>query len=445
MLLRSNSLTVERVAIDSLRAADPPVRRHPKKQFKKVCRSLEAFGQVTPIPVTPDGEIIDLELVWRALEANGAAYVNVIVVAGKSPEEISALRLALNRTASDGMWDDKNLRVVLQNLLDCNFDLDIPGFDAPEIDHYLNLDAPQANVEENGSDIPPVAATAISKPGMIWSLGDHRVGCGSATDLTFVSRVLCGRTANVCFVDAPRNIKVDGSIAGRGRRRHREFIERAGDLSTDEYFALLRDSLLVLKRNSAPAALIYSCIDWRHVIEMTVAGHACDMPLYAICVRTNTNGGMCGIYRNEHEFVCVFEAGAERPLDNVELGRHGRNRTTVWSYAGMSSFGKKRGELLGTHPTVKPVAMIADVLRDVTKRGQIVLDTFLGSGSTLMAAQETGRACCGVESNPLYVDVAIRRWQNATGRDAVLVMTGEPFNAVAQRLLTAPVEPTDGS
>jgi hypothetical protein len=441
----SNSLAVQRVAVDALTPSAAPVRRHPKKQLAKVRRSLEVFGQVTPILVTPGGEIIDLELVWQALKLSGATHVDVIVVTDKSPEEIAALRLVLNRTALDAVWDDENLRVVLQNLLDVNFDLDITGFEAPEIDHYLNLDAPQANVEENGSDIPFVEATAISAPGMIWALGDHRAGCGSATDQAFVSRVLNGRTANVCFVDPPYNIPVEGFITGKGRHRHREFVQGAGELSTKEYFALLRDSLSILKSCSFPSALVYACIDWRHVMEMTVAGRACDMPLYTICVWTKTNGGMGGIYRNAHEFVCVFRAGADQPLDNVGLGRHGRNRTTVWSYPGMSSFGKERDQLLGSHPTVKPVAMIADVLRDVTKRGQVVLDTFLGSGSTLMAAQETGRICCGVELDPLYVDVTVRRLQNATGRDAVLVETGERFNDVAQRLLAAPSEPNYGA
>jgi DNA modification methylase len=246
-------------------------------------------------------------------------------------------------------------------------------------------------------------------------------------------------------VDPPYNIKVDGFITGKGQHRHREFVQGAGELSTDEYFALLRDSLLVLKTCCVPTALVYACIDWRHVMEMTVAGRDCGMPLYTICVWTKTNGGMGGIYRNQHELVCVFRAGLETPPDNVELGRHGRNRTNVWSYPGMSSFGKQRDELLGSHPTVKPVAMIADALRDVTTRGDVVLDTFLGSGSTLMAAQETGRICCGVELDPLYVDVAVRRWQNATGRDAVLVETGEPFNDVAQRLLAAPKGPNDAA
>ena len=216
-------------------------------------------------------------------------------------------------------------------------------------------------------------------------------------------------------------------------------------MSDQEFFALIRDALAVLQRGCTPSALIYACIDWRHVMEMTVAGHACNMPLYTICVWTKTNGGMGGIYRNAHELVCVFKAGGEQPLDNVELGRHGRNRTNVWSYPGMSSFGKGRDTLLGMHPTVKPIAMIADALRDVTKRGELVLDTFLGSGSTLMAAQETGRICCGVELDPLYTDVAVRRWQNATGRDAVLIKTGERFNNVSRRLIAAPLEARNGA
>ena len=180
-------------------------------------------------------------------------------------------------------------------------------------------------------------------------------------------------------------------------------------------------------------------------MEMTVAGRACGMPLYQIVTWVKSNAGMGGIYRNQSEFICVFRAGEDAPLDNVELGRRGRNRTNVWNYPGMSSFGKERDGLLGLHPTVKPVAMIADALRDVTKRGDVVLDTFSGSGSTLMAAEETGRICCSVELDPLYVDVAIRRWQNATGKDAVLLETGEPFNALAQWRLAAPSEATHGA
>jgi hypothetical protein len=444
-MLLSNSLVVQHVAVDTLRPSSVPVRRHPKKQLAKLRKSLEVFGQVTPILATPDGEIIDLELVWRALKANGATHADVIVIRDKSPEEIKALRLMLNRSAMDAVWDNENLRTVLQDLIDLDFDLELTGFNPPEIDLHLNLDLAQANVEENGTDIPAVEVKAVSSLGSIWALGDHRIGCGNATDHSFVSRVLGGRLAHVSFVDMPYNIPVHGFISGKGRHRHREFVEGAGELSTEEYFALVRDSLTVLQLCSLPTALIYACIDWRHVMEMTVAGRACGMPLYQIATWVKSNGGMGTVYRNQSEFICIFRAGEDAPLDNVELGRHGRNRTNVWNYPGMSSFGKGRDELLGIHPTVKPVAMIADALRDVTRRGDVVLDTFAGSGSALMAAQETGRICCCVELDPLYVDVAVRRWQNATGREAVRLETGEGFNSIAQGLLNGPSESNRGS
>jgi DNA modification methylase len=206
----------------------------------------------------------------------------------------------------------------------------------------------------------------------------------------------------------------------------------------------LRNSLSVLKACCSSTALIYVCIDWQHLMEMTVAGRVCGMPLCQIITWVKSNAGMGGIYRNQSEFICVFRAGDDTPLNNAEFGRQRRNRTNVWHYPSMSSFGKEHDNLLPPRPTVKPIALIADALRDVTKRGDVVLDTFLDSGSTLMAAQETGRVCCGVEFDPLHVDVAIRRWQNATGRDAILLETGEPFNASTRRRLAGPPGATHG-
>jgi len=436
-MLLSNSLAVQRVTIDSLQPVDPPVRRHPEKQAAKLRKSLEVFGQVVPILVTPEYQIIDHELVWRAMKAIGATHVDVIVVTDKSPAEIKALRLMLNRSAIDAVWDDENLRSVLQDLTEISFDLELTGFDPPEIDYHLNLELPQANVEENASDIPPLEAKSVSSRGVIWAAGNHRIGCGDGTDLDFVSHVLEGRRAHVCFVDPPYNIPVHGYF-GKGRNKRREFIAGAGELSSELFFTFLQETLKVLKACSAPTALVFACIDWRHVMEMTVAGRACEMPLYQIITWVKSNAGMGGIYRNASEFITVFRAGSEGPLDNVELGRRGRNRTNVWNYPSMSAFGKQRDSLLALHPTVKPVAMIADALRDVTKRSEVVLDTFLGSGTSLIAAQETGRVCCGVELDPLYVDVAIRRWQNITGCEATNLQNGDTFNRVAQRLLDSP-------
>jgi DNA modification methylase len=434
-MLLSNSLAVQRVTIDSLQPSDPPVRRHPEKQAAKLRKSLTAFGQVVPVLVTPGYQIIDHELVWRAMKANGATHVDVIVVADKSAAEIKALRLVLNRSVVDAVWDDENLRKVLHDLADLDFDLELTGFDPPEIDVHLGLDLPSGNVEESASDIPPLEAKSVTSRGMIWVAGHHRIGCGDATDLEFVTRVLDGRRAHVAFVDPPCEIAIRGFVSGKDRNKDKDFLSGTGEHNSERLFTFLRDSLQVLKLSSQPTALIYVCIDWRHVMELTVAGRACGMPLHQICTWVKSNGGMGGIYRDASKFVAVFHAGQEAPLDNVELGRRGRKRTNVWNYPSMSAFGKQRDSLLAT---LKPVAMVADALRDVTRRGEVVLDIFLGSGTSLVAAQESARICCGIEPDPLCIDVAIRRWQNITGREATNLQNGDTFNRAAQRQLDSP-------
>jgi DNA modification methylase len=235
----------------------------------------------------------------------------------------------------------------------------------------------------------------------------------------------------MCFIDPPYNVPIAGFVSGRGRTKHGDFIEGAGELSSQQFFEFLKGSLEVLRASVSPRALIYVCIDWRHILELTAAGRALGLELLNVAVWVKTNAGMGNLYRSRHELICIFKAGTEPHNNHVELGRFGRNRSNVWEYPGMSSFGCERQELLTCHPTVKPVALIADALRDVTKRGDLVIDTFLGSGSTLIAAEEIGRTCFGVELDARYVDVAIRRWQQVTGRDAINVASGECFDDVA--------------
>jgi hypothetical protein len=440
MALPSNSLSIESIEIASLRPISRNARRHSAKQLRKVQKSLNRFGHVRPILVTPDLEILDGHLICEALKANGATTVRAIVVRGLSPIEIRALRLMLHRSAEDAIWDEEAVRDELQAILDAGLDLDLSGFETAESDMILHADVPRANVFETGRDIPQTATIAVSQLGDIWVCGRHRIGCGDARDLAFVQRVCGGRVANVAFVDPPYNVPIGGFVSGKGRHRHREFLEGSGEMSPDAFFALLRDALLVLKASSTTNALVYACIDWRHVVELAVAGRACDMKLETICVWVKNNPGMGGIYRNGHEMIVVFRAGPDQPINNVELGKYGRNRSNVFNYPGMASFGADRNELLASHPTVKPITLISDVLRDVTKRGDLVLDTFLGSGSTMMAAEETGRACCGVELDPLYVDVAIRRWQRATGGQAVHAVSGKKFDDCAKPVLLPPME-----
>jgi DNA modification methylase len=438
MTLPSNSLSMKSVEIASLRPVSTNVRRHLKQQRLKLQKSLSYYGHVRPILVTPDLEIIDGHAICEALKANGATTVKAIVVHGLSPAEIRALRLMLHRSAEDVLWDTDTLRIELQAILDAGLDLDFTGFETPELDQIFRPDIPHANVAEDGGEIPQSGTKAISSSGDVWQCGKHRIGCGNARNGQFVTRVRAGRAANVCFADPPYNVPIAGFVCGKGRHQHREFLQGSGEMSPDDFFALLRDSLEVLRTASMANGLIYVCMDWRHLVELAVAGRICGMALYNVCIWVKNDAGMGGIYRNQHEMVCVFRAGADQPVNNVELGKYGRNRSNVWSYPGMASFGADRDELLASHPTVKPIALISDVLRDVTKRGDVVLDTFLGSGSTLMAAEETGRVCFGIELDPLYVDVAIRRWQHATGLDAVHVESGQTFEQSTRHMRALP-------
>ena len=410
------------------------VRRHDRRKIAKLKKLIGHFGQVAPIIIDANQVIIDGHAVWQAMRELGSGDIATITVAGRSDPEIKALRLALNRLTAEAAWDNQELRAEFEDLIGLSFDLDLTAFDTAEIDHVLELDLPYANVVEDEEQIPAIQAQAVSKLGDIWNCGDHRLGCGNAHDGDFAASVRGGVVVDVCFTDPPYNVPIAGFVSGKGRNQHREFVQGTGEMSPDEFTRFLAVALKVLQASSSPRALIYTCMDWRHVHELLDAGRQCDLGLYNICVWAKTNAGMGSLYRNQHELICVFKAGTETPTNNVELGRHGRNRSNLWTYRGFNAFGNEREVLLAAHPTVKPVTMVADALRDVTKRGGSVLDTFMGSGSTLIAAEETGRRCFGTELDPLYVDVAIRRWQIHTRRDAVHASTGELFCDRAERL-----------
>lgn len=430
-----NSKTIERIKIDRLKDYERSPHTHPRKQKQKITKLVKRYGQVWPILVTPDLTIIDGHALRDGLKDAGFTEADVLIVVDQSPAEIKALRLAINRLPSDSKWDQDRLRAELTELLELGFDPDFTGFDASEIDFALRLDMPSANSVEDLAHIPQPQDRAISKRGDIFQLGKHRIGCGDARDFNFLNEVRNGQLAQASFIDPPYNVAIAGFVSGKGRHQHREFVEASGEMSEADFFALLRDSLQVLRTSCDPSALIFACIDWRHILELTAAGKQLGLPLLNICVWAKTNAGMGGLYRNQHELIAAFKAGSAPHRNNVELGRFGRNRSNLWTYAGMTSFSGERDDLLSLHPTVKPVPLIADALRDVTKRGDIVLDTFSGSGSTLIAAEETARTCFAAELDPLYVDVAIRRWQKTTGRDAFHSVTGQRFDDLAQRQL----------
>ncbi|HEY8006121.1 MAG TPA: DNA methyltransferase [Methylocella sp.] len=439
-----NSTDWQTFAIGQIKPYPGHARNHNKHQIEKLKNLIRHFGQVVPIVVDRDGIIIDGHAVWTAMCELESGEITAVVVANRTDPEIKALRLALNRIPRDAAWDDERLREELEQLVSLSFDLDLTGFDAVEIDHLLEVDVPKLNVVEDGEEIAAPQEPAISAVGDIWICGRHRIGCGDARDQAFIDRISGGLRASMSFVDPPYNVPIAGFVSGKGRVQHREFVQGAGELSPDQFTTFLVESLSVLKHSTTDAALIYACMDWRHIYELLTAGRQCALELYNLCIWAKTNAGMGSLYRSQHELICVFKAGPTKPINNVDLGRHGRNRSNLWSYRGLNSFGADRAELLASHPTVKPVLMIADAIRDVTRRGSTVLDTFMGSGSTIMAAEETGRVGIGIDLDPLYVDVAVRRWQAYTRRDALHAETGKPFDDRAKRLASQSQEERHG-
>lgn len=431
----NNSRSIQAVSINDLKPYGNNPLTYPRKQLRKIEALIRHHDQIPTILVTSDMTIISGEEWWLALKDAGKTEVKVEILADLSPAEANTVRLALGRLPFDAKLDPSRLRAEFVALQAQGIDLDLTGFDQAEIDFSLEIEMPRANVTETFEGVPDRQAGAVSKLGDIFQLGAHRVGCGDARDQGLVDCLRNGRKADVCVADAPYNLEFSSFGFGKSRHKRGDFVEGSGEMSEVDFYSLLHTSMKVLSSSSSTRALLYMFMDWRHILELTAAGKQLGLPLLDICVWYKNNGGMGGLYRSRHELCAVFKAGTEPHRNNVELGKFGRNRSNVWSGYDAPSV---TDELLGAHPTVKPVAMISDILRDCTKRGDLVIDTFLGSGSSVIAAEETGRACVGVELDPYYLDVTIRRFQTITGRDAIHVGTGQRFDDILQPLLPHP-------
>jgi DNA modification methylase len=395
-------------------------RKHNRAQIQAIARSIEAFGFNAPILINKKKQIIAGHGRFEAAKLSGCTQVPVLCLEHLTEAQARAYMLADNKLADRSSWDDAALAVHLKELseLTLDFDIEAIGFELPEIDFRIQSldvteDADRAD-EFNGAVGP-----AVSRIGDLWLLGDHRLYCGSALDATAYDTLLETAKAAAVFTDPPYNVKVDGHVCGSGAIKHREFAMASGEMTEDEFTRFLNKTLEFAGSHAASGAIIYACMDWRHMGEMLAAGRAAGFDLLNLCVWVKSNGGMGSLYRSRHELVFVFRNGKEAHLNNVQLGRFGRNRTNVWNYAGANSFPRKgQGSALDLHPTVKPIAMVSDAILDSTKRNDIVLDPYCGSGTTLLAAERTGRRAYGIEIDPLYVDTAIERWERMTGQRA---------------------------
>ena len=423
-----NALKIEYRKICDLKHYANNPRVHNRAQRRKLNSLLLKFGQVAPVIIDPNGVIIDGHAVVEGLEALGFDEVATVTVTGHSREEIRALRLALNRIPQDARWDQHNLRIEFQELIDLGFDMDLTAFDQVEIDMSLSFDEPASGEIEDVPAAPDLEGEAISRLGDLWSLGNHRLICADARDVTALKSLFISSVARMMFADPPYHIRIDKNVSGSGRTKHREFEMFCGDEPEEEFNSFLLEFLDGTKTVMRDGGIGFICMDWRHIANLVFAGKEAGLGLKNIIVWVKTNAGMGAFYRSQHELLAAFKWGDEPHLHNFELGKKGKSRSNVWTYAGMNSFGTERDELFAKHPTVKPLALVKDAIKDVSRRGDIVFDPFLGSGTTLIAAEETGRRCFGVELDPLYVDLSIRRWQDATGKQAIHAATGLTFD-----------------
>lgn len=416
-------------SVRRLRANKRNARTHPKKQIEQIVQSIRRFGWTYPILIDEGGGILAGFGRFEAAKKLGLRQIPVIVITGLSDPEKRALALADNKIAANAGWDRKLLAAELGELADLlpeyNLDLEITGFEVPEIDVLLGE---LVDGEEEASDEPPaLEAIAITRPQDLWHLGPHRLLCADATQPEAFKKLMGDELAQMVFADPPYNQRIS-SIQGRGKIRHREFATASGEMTPGQFTDFSRQWMSSAAQYSVDGSIHFVCMDWRHLSEITAAGADAYDELKNLVVWNKTNAGQGSLYRSQHELIFVFKRGNSPHINNIELGKHGRNRSNIWTYGGMNAFRAGRLDDLSAHPTVKPIALVADAMRDCSRRGDLILDPFIGFGTTIMAAERVGRRAFGIEIDPLYVDAAIRRWQQFTRKDAILAGSETTFD-----------------
>jgi DNA modification methylase len=422
----SRDLNARLVPIASCKPLGRQTRKHPAGQVRKLAASLSQFGFVVPILIDGENRVVAGWGLVLAATQLGLREVPAIVVTDLSDAELRALRLALNRISEDSAWDREALALEFVEILDFapQLDLEVSGFEMGEIDVILDgggLD------EEDEIPQADAALAPVSRLGDLWVLGQHLLYCGDALQAESYVRVLGTEQADMVFADPPYNVPIIGHASGLGTVKHSNFAMASGELSPTEFLAFLKTSLGHAARSSINGAIHFVCMDWRHMEEMIAGGKEIYSELKNLCIWNKSNAGMGSLYRSKHELIFVFKVGNRAHVNNVALGRHGRHRTNVWDYVSQNALNATSKSKLSLHPTAKPVALVADAIRDCSNRGEIILDPFGGAGTTLIAAERTGRRARLIEIDPHFVDITIERWQRLTGGIAVHADSAQPF------------------
>jgi DNA modification methylase len=430
-------LSIQYRSIGELRLNPRNQRLHTAKQIEQIAASIRTFGFNVPVLVDAKLNVIAGHGRVAAARVLGIDRVPTLQLEHLSPHQQQAFAIADNQLSENAEWNERLLGEQLKILAEAelDFSLEVTGFEMGEIDLFIEGLTPAVDGEQDPADeLPEPSPVQVSQAGDVWQAGRHRVLCGDALDPHSYSRVMDGRRADVVFTDPPYNLRIEGHVSGNGRVHHREFAMASGEMSEAEFTTFLTRVCTQMVRHSRAGSLHFICMDWRHMGELLQAGKQTYSELKNLCVWVKDNGGMGSLYRSQHELVFVFKHGKDSHRNNVQLGQFGRYRSNIWNYPRPSLFSRagSEGNLLTLHPTVKPVALVADAILDCSARGDLVLDPFLGSGTTVIAAARSGRVCYGIELDPIHVDTIIRRWQRFNGKVAVHQETGRTFDEIAE-------------
>lgn len=423
-------LNIQMVSIQDLNAAKHGVRKKSNRQISKCRRSIEKFGVNSPALITGDNEIIDGHAMIEAARRIGVKEYPCVVIDYLNDVQVRGLRIARNKIQETGDWNVNELVSELAFQLEFDTDLTDLGFEPPELDNLFEIlpeDVGQPDAADEVNAYTTTISEVVTQAGDVWELDKHRIACGNMRDVNLFEALLGNASADMGFADPPYNTKVNGHVRV-GKSEFEEFAEASGEMTPAEFIAFLISFLLNVRAVLKDGGLLYCFMDWRHEWELHDAVRASGFEILNKCVWVKPNGGMGSFYRSRHESVFVLKKPGSPHTNNVQLGSNGRNRTNVWEYAGATGGRSEDVDDFTLHPTVKPVRLVQDAILDASALGQTILDPFLGSGTTLLAAERANRICIGLEISPAYVDVAIRRWQDLTGQQAVLRDTGQTFS-----------------
>ena len=426
----TNGLQIETIPVECLKISPYHARKASRTQERRLAKGIAEFGFLVPVLVERDGTLISGHARAGAARLAGLTEVPAIRVEHLSEAQIRAFRLFDNRIQEDAEWDPGKLAIEFTWLSEAGFDLALTGFEIGEIDFTLGnvaADGEPETVPEPDTSIP-----AVTRTGDVWCVGRHRLVCGDALERETYSLLLDGEAAQMVFTDPPYNVRIDGHVSGKGAVRHREFAMASGEMSREAFTLFLRTAFTRLAEVSSDGAIHFVCMDWRHMAEVIDAAEGVYSELKNLCVWGKTNAGMGTFYRSQHELVFAYKSGTAPHINTFGLGEGGRHRSNLWTYAGANTFRSGRTEDLAAHPTVKPVQMVADAILDCSKPGGLVLDPFGGSGTTLLAAERTGRRGAAVEIDPQYCDLILARLSETTGVPARLLPFEETFDEVAE-------------